>query len=64
MKPKTIVRLEAESKLPATPVKYKPDRSKEANAGIVPAEYHMVSHSQRIKVSKEENLTSDFRREE
>ena len=64
MKPKILFKLEAETKMAATPVKYKPDRSKEANAGIVPPEYHMVSQSQRVKVTKDDNLMSEFRREE
>ena len=36
MKPKTLSKQEPETKQAATPVKHKPDRSKEANAGIIP----------------------------
>ena len=63
MRPKILFKLETDSKLAATPVKYKPDRSKEANAGVLPSEYHRVSQTQRLKPNKED-FTSEYRRDE
>ena len=62
-KPKILFRLEAESRTAATPNRNKPDRSKEAVAGLGPTEYHMVSHSQRIKLTREGKLI-ECRRDE
>lgn len=53
---------EGEFKLAATPGKHKADRSKDANIAVLTPEYHMVSHSQRLKLAKESQ--QEIRREE
>lgn len=44
---------EPDNKQAATPGKHKTDRSKDATLAVLQAEYHMVSHSQRLKIDKE-----------